>query len=190
MNLSQFVGKNQLKCMHEACQGEEGEYFKTMIKELKIWIAAMPQTYETENEQDPLCCLHYFKNGSDWYITERDAGAEEDLEHGIEKDAQLQAFGFACLNGDYQLAELGYISIDELISYGVELDLYWKPRTLSKVKAELEHTEEPEQTIFDLEDLETWMSEGTCPALDGCMVELDGHCPHGSPSMMLSMGLI
>jgi hypothetical protein len=31
--------------------------------------------------------------------------------------------------------ELGYISIEELVANGIELDLYWTPKTLAEVKA-------------------------------------------------------
>lgn len=40
------------------------------------------------------------------------------------------------------------------------------------------------------EQLAEWMNDGGCEALDGCWVEPDGHCPHGSPSWMLHLGLI
>lgn len=39
-------------------------------------------------------------------------------------------------------------------------------------------------------DLAAWMEEGGCEALDGCWVEPDGHCEHGSPSWLLHYGLI
>jgi len=57
----------------------------------------------------------------DWYITERD----------METD-QLQAFGLANLGYG---GELGYISIEELKSSNVEIDLHWTPKTLREVKA-------------------------------------------------------
>ena len=47
--------------------------------------------------------LHYFRAGSDWYITEKD----------MEGAGTRQAFGYAVLNGDTQNAELGYIDIGE-----------------------------------------------------------------------------
>ena len=40
--------------------------------------------------------------------------------------------GFANL-GDPQNAELGYISIQELIDCNVELDLYWEPKPLQPI---------------------------------------------------------
>jgi hypothetical protein len=188
MNLKHFVGKNQLACMRECCRGEEGQYFRDMIENLKKQIATMPATYETEDlGDDAPVTLHYFHGGSDWYIVERDAGCDDDEEKGI----QRQAFGFACLNGDYQNAEWGYIAIDELIGCGVELDLYYKPESKGDVKLRYEKQGDLKQPPHD--NLEQWMEDGTCPADgcdEGCYVELDGICPHGKPSVVMSMGLI
>ncbi len=193
MNLNQFIGKSQLSEMNSACRGEEGQYFRDMIAKLKKQIATMPKTYETEDlGDDAPVTLHYFYGGSDWYIVERDAGIPDDEEPGI----QRQAFGFACLNGDYLNAEWGYIAIDELIRHGVELDLYYKPQTKRDIKAKYgEQTAESDDDYVDVpqEEIEGWLADGTCPAVgcdDGCYVELDGHCPHGKPSVVLSMGLI
>jgi len=58
----------------------------------------------------------------DWYITEKDMG-----------DEQIQAFGLADLGMGFP--ELGYISIEELVENGVELDLHWTPKTLAEVKS-------------------------------------------------------
>jgi len=132
MELNQFIGISQLSAMRSNCRGEEGEYFKKMIKKLKDQITTMPKTYETDGQGDEaMATLHYFNGGSDWYIIEKDAGSPDDEVQGI----QAQAFGFACLNGDIQNAELGYISIEELIKYGVELDLYYTPEKIGKIKA-------------------------------------------------------
>jgi hypothetical protein len=38
--------------------------------------------------------------------------------------------------------------------------------------------------------MERWIDEGVAKALDGCSVEPDGTCEHGSPSWLLAMGLI
>ena len=46
-------------------------------------------------------------------------------------EGQIQAFGLANLGYG---AELGYICIKELIEHGIELDLYWTPKTLGEVK--------------------------------------------------------
>jgi hypothetical protein len=43
-----------------------------------------------------------------------------------------------------------------------------------------------------MRDLEDWVYQGyaeaACP--HGCIVEPDGHCPHGKPSWLLKLGLI
>jgi len=133
MNLNHFIGKNQLSVISRmARQGEEREFFKNIIVELKKTIEAMPKTYETDGQGDEaIATLHYFNGTSDWYIIEKDAGSPNDEEQGV----QSQAFGFACLNGDAQNAELGYISIEELIRCGVEIDLYYKPEKIGDIKA-------------------------------------------------------
>lgn len=43
-----------------------------------------------------------------------------------------------------------------------------------------------------LTDAEFNGENGTCVALceDGCVVEPDGRCPHGHPSLLIAMGLI
>ena len=134
MELNQFIGKNQLACMLDACKGEEGQYFRDMIDTLKKTLATMPKTYETDGMGDDApVTLHYFYGGSDWYIVERDAGSPDDEDQGI----QRQAFGFACLNGDTQNAEMGYIAINELIRRGVELDLYYTPESINAIKSRL-----------------------------------------------------
>ena len=48
---------------------------------------------------------------------------------------------------------------------------------------------EPED-IPDQETLEGWVFDSGCEAVDGCWVEPDGTCPHGSPSWLLVLGLI
>lgn len=134
LNLKQYVGREQLSVMRQLCHGEEGEHFVSTIQRIKDTIAAMPVTGETAGQGDQaMVALHYFSGSSDWWIIERDIGCEDDEIPGI----QMQAYGFACLNGWTDCAELGYINIQELIDNGVELDLYWQPKPLADVKAAL-----------------------------------------------------
>ncbi|KAB2913527.1 MAG: hypothetical protein F9K23_17025 [Bacteroidetes bacterium] len=68
--------------------------------------------------------LHYFFGGSDWYINGFDG---EDL-----------LYGFAVLNGDWESAEYGYTSLEELLSIKkgfstVELDFYWQPVEIKQI---------------------------------------------------------
>ena len=130
MNLKHYISKGQLSALRACCQGEEGECFKEMLTNLKTQIVNMPVSRETDGQgMGAIVCLHYFSPSSDWWITERDMGSEEDESPGT----QHQAFGYACLNGDTQNAELGYISIQELIENRVEIDLYWTPKPLKEV---------------------------------------------------------
>ena len=121
--LIHFIGISQLCALQSCLDGEERQFFLSLLNELKDKISNMPKPYETtELGMDAPVCLHYFQGGSDWYIVEKDSSEE-----------QLQAFGYACLNGDKINAEMGYINIEELIKYDVELDLYWEPTALKNV---------------------------------------------------------
>ena len=67
-----------------------------------------------------LVFLHYFHGGSDWWIQDYDP------QDGI-------YYGYACLNGDWQDAEYGSASKQELEENRVELDFYFAPRTMYEV---------------------------------------------------------
>jgi len=125
--LRRFIGTQQINTMTELCRGEEGEFFRAKILELHELVEHyMPKTHDTDGEGDnALVYLHYFRGAGagDWYITERDMLA-----------AQHQAFGYANPLGDDQCAELGYISIVELIRNDVELDLHWDVVSLAEIK--------------------------------------------------------
>ena len=125
-NLIPFLSRIQLQVMAEATRGEEGKWFLERFVTLWQLIDTMPVTYAQDGKGDAaIVSLHYFLNDSHWYITEKD------IDGGV-----LQAFGYAVLNGDDECAELGYISITELVQYGAELDLYFLPRPLANIKAE------------------------------------------------------
>lgn len=117
--LHPFIGSAQIAAMADVCRGEERRYVFSKLAELVETIQTMPKTYETDGAADPVVYLHYFFNGCDWFITERDM-----------LDEQLQAFGKADLGMGFP--ELGYISIAEIIAVGAELDLHWSPRPLSE----------------------------------------------------------
>jgi hypothetical protein len=84
-------------------------------------LAKIPKLYETEkiDPKNKIIHMHFFLMGCDWYVCEY--SPEEKL-----------FFGFAILNGDYAMAEWGYISFDELEKlrikcFEVERDKFWKP---------------------------------------------------------------
>ena len=43
MDLNQFIGKSQLSAMREACRGEEGAFFRAMMKELETTFDTTPK---------------------------------------------------------------------------------------------------------------------------------------------------
>jgi len=89
----------------------------------------LPRLYQTEDLPlaEKLIQMHFFLGGCDWWIAEFDG---EDL-----------FFGYAVLNGDWQLAEWGYISLSELKSIkvgpGIEVDrdLFWEPKPAKDIPA-------------------------------------------------------
>lgn len=117
--LSKFISKPQLSAIRATLKGEEAEYFEAKVKELTDLVNTMPRTYQTDGQgKAAVAYLHYFHAaGWDWYITERDMEVE-----------QHQAFGWASPPDDH--AEAGYISIEELMQNGAELDLYWEPKSI------------------------------------------------------------
>ena len=120
--LACFINPAQLRTMRTLARGEEGAFFVDKMKELSQTFATMPKPYKTDGQgDDAVAVLHYFGCGDDWYIVERDSS-----------DEQHQAFGVACLSGEYP--EKGYISIAELIESGVELDLHWTPKKLCEIE--------------------------------------------------------
>ncbi len=124
--LRKFIGACQYQAMRECAadfdSGERG-YFLDKFAEFGQRVATMPKVYEQDGLGDSAVAhLHYFSANGDWWITERDLSA-----------VQHQAFGLATING--VPAELGYVSILELIQNGVELDLHWTPKTLHEIKA-------------------------------------------------------
>ncbi len=111
--LQHFIGVAQLQTVLQLRNGEDGKHFEQVLTSLRATIASMPRTYETAGQgYGAIAYLHYFTPSGDWWITERDSS-----------DEQLQAFGYAYING-FDYAEFGYISIQELIEGGAELDIY------------------------------------------------------------------
>lgn len=121
--LKDFMPTSQRRIFQQCFSGEEKQFFFDKAIEMAERIKTMPKTYEQDGlGKNAVAHLHYFRGGCDWYITEKDMEAE-----------QLQAFGSANLGYG---AELGYISIVELVESNVELDLHFTPKPLSEIKQE------------------------------------------------------
>ena len=91
-------------------------------------LASIPRLYQTEDIplKQKLVHFHFFIGGTDFFI--------------CEYDGTDTFWGFVILNGDYEMAEFGYINFDELKSIRVngwqeiDYDRYWQIRTASQVK--------------------------------------------------------
>ena len=90
-------------------------------------LAKIPAFYSSENVplKDKVIWIHLFLGGCDWYAAEY--SPEEKC-----------FFGFAILNSDYEMAEWGYFSLEELASLKysyaeVDRDLYWKPKKACEI---------------------------------------------------------
>jgi len=118
--LQGFIGKSQLSAISQLCYSEERQFFYDKLVQLAGTVDTMPRTYQTDGQgQEAIAHLHYFVGGCDFYITERDVEPE-----------QLQAFGIANLGYG---GELGYISLEEIMSCGAELDLHWTPKPIKEI---------------------------------------------------------
>lgn len=127
-----FLSKGQMAAMTKCARGEERAFFLKAFIDVSEQITRMPKTYEQDGKGDQaVAYLHYFFRGSDWYITEKD------MEDGV-----TQAYGYAVINGDDDMAECGYINIAEIVSVGAELDLFFTPQTLAEIKAKREEAAE------------------------------------------------
>ena len=90
-------------------------------------LASIPRLYQTEDIplKQKLIHLHFFIGGTDFFI--------------CEYNGTDTFWGFVILNGDYEMAEFGYINFDELESIRVngwqeiDCDLYWKTRPANQV---------------------------------------------------------
>lgn len=125
-DIKHLLSKGQCECIADCLRGEEWEWFSGIVAEVKVRFETMSKIGEQDGIGDEaIVLMHYFVGGCDWLITERDTSLE-----------QHQAFGWACL-GDPWTAELGYISIAEITQHGAELDLHWRPVTLTEAKASI-----------------------------------------------------
>lgn len=119
--MRKFLSAAQFATMVAGEYGEERAHFLGKIAEYAQRIRDMPKVGDEPAEG--IAFLHYFHRGGDWWILEKDC---EPVQH--------QAFGYARLTAMPDCAELGYISIVELIMVGAELDLHWTPTPLNEIK--------------------------------------------------------
>lgn len=91
-------------------------------------LAKIPAFYSSEEVplKEKMIHMHFFIGGCDWYAAEYD------------HESQC-LFGFAILNEDYEMAEWGYFSLQELCDLKVKLievdrDLHWQPKKACEIE--------------------------------------------------------
>jgi len=92
-------------------------------------LAKLPRLYDTEDLslKKKVIHMHFFLGGCDWYTAEYSPD-------------ERNFFGYVILNANYENAEWGYMSFDELREtktphgFEVDRDLYWKPTKAGDVE--------------------------------------------------------
>jgi hypothetical protein len=114
----QLLPRGEFLTLAGNLKGEEGLAIAEIIK--KVWqtFEGMPLPYTTQDEKDPIAHLHYFLNGWDWWIIEKDIEEQEQVFAFVKSDL--------CPEG-----ELGYTSLPEITEAGAELDLFFTPAPVS-----------------------------------------------------------
>lgn len=116
-----FISTQQAKCIKSLLNSEEQDFFIEVVDRIYSTMQVMPKMLEQDGKgDDAIAYLHYFTANTDFYITEKDI-----------KDGIKQAFGLVSLS---DCPEIGYISIEEVIKAGAEIDLHFEPKTLGEIK--------------------------------------------------------
>lgn len=97
-------------------------------------LSRIPALYSSEDVKlkDKIIHMHFFIGGCDWYIAEYDS-------------TERLFFGYAILGDDFQNAEWGYISFDELRGvktrqgFEIDRDLYWEADKASNIERIWKH---------------------------------------------------
>lgn len=121
-------------------QGEEREFFVHKIKEIAAAVENAPKINETDGLEEHRIVLRYFHpSGTQSFVTE------------IGKDGN--AFGFQCLNDDWENADWGYLNLDELKNIrGMEVDFHVPAgmtveKFIQKEKSEQHSAEDIDETL-------------------------------------------
>jgi|GEM_PF-2850563 len=96
------------------------------VQKIYDTLEQMPKTYELEDMKIKPVGLKLFTSGFTWYVVEADKGSEDDEFAGLHP----QAFGYV-VNEQYEEGEWGYINIEEIVSVGAEMDLYFEDMFIS-----------------------------------------------------------
>jgi hypothetical protein len=129
-----WMSRGQAACVRSILRGEEGDWMRGKLAEMQAVVDGMPVTGETDGQGDAaMVGLHFFRGSADVWLTELDKGCPDDEP----EDYQSQAFGLVDLGQGWG-AEMGYVSVPEILGAGLELDLHWTPVTVGELRAKKE----------------------------------------------------
>ena len=133
--LVNFMPLSQRRALMTMLIGEEREAAVELVERAVEMVKNTPLTYQSAEEtNEKVVGLHYFNGSIDVWIVERDVG---DTLDGNGCGVQHQAYGRASFSGGWEGGEWGYISLAEHMQHDLEMDLYWEPKTVGQVRAEL-----------------------------------------------------
>lgn len=115
------VPPNQFRFTLELLKQEEGSYYLNKLFEIAKTTKSITTNEELVNKDGTHNLgLHYFLGNTDIYISQ------------IYEDGST--FGYTILNGDIQMSEWGYSSLEEITqaSRFIELDYYSKEKTIEE----------------------------------------------------------
>ena len=108
------------KCQQTILMKQNSEELDGVLKDLEKQLAAIPRKAQDKSGKEQIVHAHYFYGSSDWFILDYDK-------------SRNAFFSFGILNGDDQMAEFVYTSVDEITENGkVELDFYWRTKPLQE----------------------------------------------------------
>ena len=124
--LKKFLPANQLAYLNGLDESGINE-LQPVIDLLEIQLQKIPKFYSAENVKANVkqVIAHFFIGSTDIYIIEYNEDTGE-------------LFTYTVLNSDFQNAEFGYSSLDEIQKNNFELDFYWEIKPLYKVNPLLE----------------------------------------------------
>lgn len=131
--LKQFISREQIFVLMSGLSPlERMAYSDRLINLATIINEDMPindNTMPTSN--DNTIYLHYFINGADWYVIEKDAN--------VDGKGQIQAYGLVDFGEGLQET---FISIKQMFEFHVQLDLAFQPRSVSELQENLKEIAE------------------------------------------------
>ncbi|MBP5283292.1 MAG: hypothetical protein J6Y93_01320, partial [Treponema sp.] len=113
-----FIPGMQFDATVELSRGEEKNFFRKKVRSIISAVQNAPKMYETDGQEQHPVVLHYFHpSGTHSFICEIGENGE--------------AYGYQCLNNDWEMSEFGYLNLHEIMTVSMmELDYHF-PEGLS-----------------------------------------------------------